>query len=61
MVFLLFISLIGGVQSTSTCKSFPKIFGGNVENTKLRQIDVFHDYLAMAGGTLDSLLTGTSL
>jgi hypothetical protein len=50
--------LIGGVQSSSTCKSFPKIFGGNVENTKLGQIDVFDDYLVMVGGTYDNLLTG---
>jgi hypothetical protein len=57
---LLLISLIGPVQSTP-CNSFPKIFGGSSSDTSLRHIDVYNDYLALAGLTLDSSLTGASL
>jgi hypothetical protein len=42
----------------STCNSFPKIFGGSSDVSVLYQIDVFNDYLAMAGYTLDNTLTG---
>ena len=52
--------MIGPVQSTTTCNSFPKIFGGSSSDTYLRQIDVFNDYLALAGYTGDSSLTGIS-
>jgi hypothetical protein len=45
--------LIGAVQSTPTCNSFPKIFGGSLAPTYLRQIDAFNDYLAIAGETRD--------
>ncbi len=42
-----------------TCNSFPKIFGGSGHDTYLFHIDVFADYLAMVGATLDtSLATG---
>ena len=41
-----------------TCNSFPKIFGGSGHDTSLYQIDVFADYLAMVGNTLDGTLTG---
>jgi hypothetical protein len=53
------MSLIGPVQSTTTCNSFPKIFGGYSDGTYLYHIDVFNDYLALAGSTYDSTLTGT--
>ena len=55
---LLLMSLIGPVQSATTCNSFPKIFGGSLANTLLYHIDVFNDYLALAGGTYDNTLTG---
>jgi hypothetical protein len=52
------MSLIGPVQSTATCNSFPKIFGGSSRNTYIIQIDAFNDYLAFAGATYDNSLTG---
>jgi hypothetical protein len=55
---VLLISSIGAVQSTSTCNSFPKIFGGNSSDTNLYHIDAFNDYLALAGHTYDNSLTG---
>jgi hypothetical protein len=54
------MSLIGPVQSTTTCNSFPKIFGGSSSGTYLYHIDVFNDYLALVGDTYDNSLTGTS-
>ena len=48
------------IKATTPCNSFPKIFGGSSGNSVLYQIDVFNDYLAMAGGTNDNSLTGTS-
>jgi hypothetical protein len=53
------MSLIGPVQSTTPCNSFPKIFGGGSGDTSLNHIDVFNDYLALAGHTSDNTLTGT--
>ena len=41
------------------CNSFPKIFGGSSGHTYLRHIDVFNDYLALAGRTYDTSLVGT--
>jgi hypothetical protein len=55
---VLLISSIGAVKSTSTCNSFPKIFGGSSGDTYLLHIDVFNDYLALAGDTCDNDLTG---
>jgi hypothetical protein len=52
------MSLIGPVQSTTTCNSFPKIFGGGSADTHLYHIDVFNYYLALAGYTWDNSLTG---
>jgi hypothetical protein len=52
------MSLIGPVQSTTPCNSFPKIFGGSSRDTYLYHIDVFNDYLALAGPTWDNSLTG---
>jgi hypothetical protein len=52
------MSLIGIVQSNTPCNSFPKIFGGNGGDTYLYQIDVYNDYLALAGCTNDDTLTG---
>jgi hypothetical protein len=52
------ISLIGAVQSTPPCNSFPKIFGGSSSHTFLYHIDAFNDYLAFAGDTFDNVLTG---
>ncbi len=36
------------------CNSFPKIFGGNIGDTSVNQIDVFDDYLVFGGYTSDS-------
>jgi hypothetical protein len=52
------MSLIGSVQSATPCNSFPKIFGGSSHHTFLNHIDVFNDYLALAGSTYDKTLTG---
>jgi hypothetical protein len=49
---------IGPVLSTTPCNSFPKIFGGSLHNTYLRHIDIYNNYLALAGSTLDNSLTG---
>ena len=46
------------IKATTSCNSFPKIFGGSSGISLLYQIDVFNDYLAMAGETLDNSLTG---
>ncbi len=51
--------MIGPVQS-STCNSFPKIFGGSSTGSYLGQIDVYNDYLALAGSINDNSLTGIS-
>ena len=52
--------MIHSVKSAG-CNNFPKIFGGNSRSTSLFHIDVFNDYLALAGGTGDSsLVTGIS-
>jgi hypothetical protein len=56
MGLLLLISLIGPVQSTFPCNSFPKIFGGGSGDNVLFHIDVFNDYLALAGSTSDNSL-----
>jgi hypothetical protein len=53
------MSFIGPVKS-ATCNSFPKIFGGSSGHTYLNQIDVYNDYLALAGNTQDNTLTGIS-
>ena len=58
MVLLLAISFIHIVQSTTTCNSFPKIFGGGSGHTNLYHIDVYNDYLALAGDTYDNSITG---
>jgi hypothetical protein len=51
--------LIHSVESAA-CNNFPKIFGGSLGNTLLYHFDVFNDYLALAGRTEDSSLTGLS-
>jgi hypothetical protein len=52
--------LIHSVESAA-CNNLPKIFGGSSGHTFLWHIDVFNDYLALAGGTHDiSLVTGIS-
>jgi hypothetical protein len=50
LLFLLF--LFGAVKST-TCNSFPKIFGSAYGESALYHIDVYNDYLALAGGFYD--------
>jgi hypothetical protein len=52
------MSFIGPVKSNTPCNSFPKIFGGSSDFTALVQIDVYNDYLALAGRTNDNTLTG---
>jgi hypothetical protein len=59
LVLLLLISFVGAVGST-TCSSFPKIFGGTTKNTFLHYIDAYNDYLALSGNTFDTSLTGIS-
>jgi hypothetical protein len=61
LAFLLFLSLITAVQSSPSCNSFPKIFGGNLSLTNLRHIDAFNDYLAIAGETSDYSLIRITL
>lgn len=42
--------------------SFPKIFGGSNGNTRVYSIDVYNDYLAIAGLTSDlSLIPSTAV
>jgi hypothetical protein len=53
------MSFIRPAQS-ATCNSFPVIFGGSTGHTYLLQIDVYNDYLALAGNTQDNTLTGIS-
>jgi hypothetical protein len=52
------MSFIDPVKSTTPCNSFPKIFGGSSSGTLHSQIDVYNDYLALAGSTYDNTLTG---
>jgi hypothetical protein len=63
-VFWLITTIHVAITFTSSaavpCNSFPKIFGGSSGFTFVNQIDVFDDYLAFAGGTIDSGLTQTS-
>ena len=60
MGLLLLVSLIGPTQSITPCNSFPKIFGGLSGGTTVSQIDVYNDYLALAGNTNDNTLSGIS-
>jgi hypothetical protein len=53
------MSFIRPAQS-ATCNSFPEIFGGSSGDTYLIQIDVYNDYLALAGNSQDNTLTGIS-
>ena len=48
------------LDAATSCSSFPKIFGGSFGTTTIFQIDVFDDYLANCGYTLDSSLTGVT-
>ncbi len=59
LIFVIFLimPLLPSINA-STCNSFPKIFGGSIENSYLTQIDVYNDYLALAGDTKDNSLTG---
>jgi hypothetical protein len=59
LAFLLSILFFPIVQTTK-CNSFPKIFGASSGYTWLYHIDVYNDYLAYAGNTEASLLTGKS-
>ena len=52
--------MIARVQSTTPCNSFPKIFGGENGNTELNQMDVYNDYMALAGATEDDDLKGST-
>ena len=60
-MFLLLIASLPSIKATTTCNSFPKIFGGSSgASSYLIQIDVYNDYLAMAGYTSDNSLAGTT-
>jgi hypothetical protein len=52
---LVLLSLIFASSSPTIkavdCNSFPKIFGGSSQDSRLFQFDVFQDFLAMAGDT----------
>jgi len=49
------------IKAQPSCNIFPKIFGGTVGHSFLHQIDVYNEYLAMAGDTYDIQLAGSSL
>ena len=57
-MFLLLIASLPSIKATTTCNSFPKIFGGSSGRSYLFQIDVYNDYLAMGGSTFDNSITG---
>ena len=57
-MFLLLIASLPSIKATTTCNSFPKIFGGNSADSYLWHIDVYNDYLAMGGSTSDNSITG---
>ena len=59
-MFLLLIASLPSIKATTPtpCNSFPKIFGGSIDDSYLWQIDVFNDYLAMGGSTFDNSITG---
>ena len=59
-VIFILILIIDNSNQAPTCNSFPKIFGGSGDDSFINQIDVFADYLTMAGGTSDITL-GTGL
>jgi hypothetical protein len=44
-------------HASPLCNSFPKILGGAIGESAIMQIDVFGDYLALAGYTYDTGLT----
>ena len=52
--------MITSINLIKALNSFPKVLGANDGDTYLHQIDVYKDYLAMAGCTLASELTKTS-
>ncbi len=61
------IALITAPVTPVPCKNiFPKVFGADqafntaLENTKLYQIDIFSDYLALGGNIESPLLTDIS-
>ena len=58
-MFLLLIASLPSIKATTTCNSFPKIFGGSSGAASyLLQIDVYNDYLAIGGDTYDNTITG---
>ncbi len=54
------VTLVLSMQITynAPCNIYPKVFGANTGDSYLNQIDVYGDYLAMAGDTNDNSLTG---
>lgn len=60
MILLLSILLsIGSYSSTPLCDNyFPKIIGGKVEDSWMRDFDVKNDTIYMCGATEDAGLTG---
>jgi hypothetical protein len=55
LIYILIMILVDSYQAL-TCNSFPKIFGGSGQYSYLCHIDVFGDYLAMAGDISDLTL-----
>ncbi len=58
LLILALIQIISSINANPPCNIFPKFFGGGVGDTFIYQIDVFNDYLALGGHTLDNQLTG---
>jgi hypothetical protein len=58
MLALVIFAIIPSLDATTSCNSFPKIFGGQNGNTIIYQMDVFNDYLAFGGHSFDDTLTG---
>jgi hypothetical protein len=50
------IMILDNFNQAFALNSFPKIFGGSGNGTFINQIDVFADYLTMAGRTFDTTL-----
>jgi hypothetical protein len=48
------------IPPSAPCNAFPLVFGANSGHSYLNQIDIYGDYLALAGDTNDQELTGST-
>jgi hypothetical protein len=55
---LLLSSSILQTQASTQCNSFPKIFGSDLAGTFFNDMDVYEDYIGVAGDTSDRYLFG---